>query len=75
MAPWLAVSSVQPLGTLVLNPLALNTPVPDTEPGAGDVLELGVTVGTGAPHALTVAAHAQVTRARLTEGGKVTPRG
>jgi hypothetical protein len=76
MALWLVVSSVQPVGTTVVNALVLKgceaEPVPD-----GDVLDDGVTVAAGEPHALSrsVAAAAPAVRARAQHERGVTRRG
>src|ERR1700719_4352586 len=71
----LAVSSVQPDGMTVLNAEALKARDAEPAPEAGDVLELGVTVAAGPPHALSTSAvpNAPVARARARDGCKVTP--
>ena len=64
-----------PDGMTVLNAEALRLGCRAGRRSAGDVLELGVTVAAGAPHAVSTsaAASAPVARARATDGCKVTP--
>ena len=61
---------VSPDGMTVLNAEALKASDVEPAPEAGDVLELGVTVAAGAPHALSTSAvpNAPVARARATDG-------